>query len=167
VQLVQADMRWFNLCGSFTAILIPGNSLLHLLTIGDLRGCLSSVRRHLQPGGRLIFDVSKWDTARLARDPGQRHPVLRVSAPECGEFTIEEIATYDAVEQIRSIRWYLSAPGAADFRIIDYRLRVIFPQELSLLLETAGFRMEARFGEFTRESFQSSSPRQVCICLLD
>jgi len=167
VQLVEADMRRFNLPGSFAAILIPGNSLLHLLTIDDLRGCFTSVRRHLQANGRLVFDISKWDPVRLARDPGQRHPVLRVSDPERGEVTIEETATYDVVEQIRYIRWYLSAPGAADFRIIDYRLRVIFPQELSLLLETTGFRMEARFGEFTRESFQASSPRQVCICLPD
>jgi hypothetical protein len=51
-----------------------------------------------------------------------------------------------------------------NYRIIDYSLRVIFPQELLLLLDAAGLRMETRYGEFTREPFQSSSPRQVCIC---
>jgi len=158
-------MRRFNLPGLFSVILIPGNSLLHLLTIDDLMECLTAVRRHLQPDGRLVFDVSKWDLALLVRDPCERYPVLRLSDPERGEVTIEETATYDSAEQIRYIKWYLSASGAADFRTIDYRLRVIFPQELSLLLETAGFRIEARFGEFTRESFQSSSPRQVCICV--
>ena len=60
--------------------------------------------------------------------------------------------------------WYFSAPDAPDFRIIDYQLRVIFPQELLLLIETAGFRLDERYGEFPREPFQSSSPRQVCIC---
>ena len=60
--------------------------------------------------------------------------------------------------------WYLSAPDDSDFQIIDYRLRVIFPQELVLLLDCAGFRLETRYGEFTREAFTSSSPRQVCIC---
>jgi hypothetical protein len=138
-----------------------------LLTIGDLRACFTCARRHLLPSGRLIFDISKWDLAVLARDPVQRRPVLRFNDPERGEVAIEETATYDAAEQIRSITWYLSAPGAPDFRTIDYRLRVIFPQELPLLLESAGFRIEARFGEFPRDPLQSSSPRQVCVCLLD
>jgi SAM-dependent methyltransferase len=161
---VQADMRRFHLPGRFSAILIPGNSLLHLLTIDELKDCLLSVRRHLEAGGRLIFDISKWDLARLARDPGERFPVLRWIDPERGEVSIEETGSYDAARQVRAIRWYLSAPGAADFRTIDYCLRVIFPQELPLLLESAGFAIESRFGEFTRETFQSSSPRQVCVC---
>ena len=58
-----------------------------------------------------------------------------------------------------------SAPDEPDFQAIDYRLRVIFPQELVLLLACAGFRLETRYGEFTREAFTSSSPRQVCVCL--
>jgi hypothetical protein len=42
---------------------------------------------------------------------------------------------------------------------------VIFPQELMLLLDCAGFRLKTRYGEFSREAFTSSSPRQVCVCL--
>ena len=40
-------------------------------------------------------------------------------------------------------------------------LRVIFPQELLLLLEATGFSLDTRYGEFT----DASSPRQVRICL--
>ena len=159
IQFLEADMRSFDLPGKFAAILIPGNSLLHLFTLEDLMQCLRSVRRHLAPNGRLIFDISKWDLVRLARDAEERHLVLTVK-----DITIEEAASYDAADQIRHIVWYLSKPGAVDFRVIDYTLRVIFPQELLLLLDTAGFRVDARYGEFTREPFTSSSPRQVCIC---
>jgi SAM-dependent methyltransferase len=164
VQFVEADMRSFDLPGKFSAILIPGNSLLHLLSIGELRQCFASVRRHLAPNGRLVFDVSKWDLARLAPDAADRHPVQSVRDPKRGEITIEETATYDAAEQVRNIVWYFSAPGEADFRVVEYRLRVIFPQELLLLLEVAGFRLVARYGEFPRQVFDSGSPRQVCIC---
>ncbi len=164
VQFVEADMRHFDLPGKFSAIFIPGNSLLHLLTTDDLKQCLASVRRHLVPNGRLVFDISKWDLALLARDPAQRHPVLSVNDPKRGEITIEETASYDAANQIRHIVWHFSAPDAADFRVINYTLRVIFPQELSLLLDTAGFHLDARYGEFPRQPFDSSSPRQVCIC---
>jgi SAM-dependent methyltransferase len=159
VQFLEADMRRFGLPGKFAAILIPGNSLLHLFTAEDLTQCFRNVRRHLAPDGRLIFDISKWDIAMLARDARERYPVLTVN-----DITIEETASYDSAQQIRHIVWYLSKPGARDYRVIDYCLRVIFPQELLLLLDAAGLRMENRYGEFTREPFQSSSPRQVCIC---
>jgi SAM-dependent methyltransferase len=161
---VQADMRHFDLPGRFSTILIPGNSLLHMLTIEELKQCLTGVRRHLAPGGRLVFDISKWDMSRYTRNPGQRYPVFAVDHPKLGEITIEETASYDAASQVRDVVWYFSRAGAPDFRRIEYRLRVIFPQELSLLLECAGFRLEARYGEFTREPFEASSPRQVCIC---
>jgi len=159
VQFIEADMRSVELPGRFSAILIPGNSLLHLFAAEDLIKCFRNVRRHLAPNGRLIFDISKWDIAMLARDPPERDPVLTVK-----DISIEETASYDSAAQIRHIVWYLSKPGAVNYRIIDYSLRVIFPQELLLLLDAAGLRMETRYGEFTREPFQSSSPRQVCIC---
>ena len=52
------DMRRLGLPGPFSAILIPGNSLLHLLTGEALERCFACSRRHLLPGGRLVFDVS-------------------------------------------------------------------------------------------------------------
>jgi len=164
VQFVQADMRRFVLPGRFSAIFIAGNSLLHLLTIEDLTQCFASVRHHLAPRGRFVFDISNPDLRRLARDPNQRYCVLQVNHPQRGEVTLEETAEYDTATQIRHIRWYFSAPTAPDFRVIDYHLRMIFPQELLLLLEAGGFRLETRYGEFPRELFESSSPRQVCIC---
>jgi SAM-dependent methyltransferase len=163
VPFVQADMRNFDLPGKFSAILIAGNSLLHLLAIGDLRQCLASVRRHLASGGRLIFDISNPSPRLLAREAGPRYPLFRVNDPQRGDVSLEEIVNYDAAAQVSHIRWYLSAPGAPDFRVIDYSLRVIFPQELLLLLESTSFKLDERYGEFSRVPFESSSPRQVCI----
>jgi SAM-dependent methyltransferase len=154
IQFLEADMRSFELPRRFAAIFIPGNSLLHLVTIQDLKQCLGCVRRHLVDGGRLVFDISKWD---LTHQP--RHPLLSVN-----EITIEETSSYDAADQIRHVTWYLSSPGAPDYRVISFALRVIFPQEFLLLLEATGFKLDARYGEFTGEPFDSSSPRQVCIC---
>ena len=164
VQFLQADMRNFDLGAQFRAILIAGNSLLHLFTREELMQCLRTVRRHLAPGGQVVFDVSNPDLSLLARDPGRRYPSIRVQHAKRGEISLEETASYDAATQVRHIRWYFSAPGAPDFRTLDYRLRMIFPQELLLLLDATGFRLEVRYGEVTREPFVSSSPRQVCIC---
>jgi SAM-dependent methyltransferase len=163
-KFIHADMRYLDLSGQFATILIPGNSLLHLSAIEELKQCFAGTRRHLVPGGRLVFDISKWDMSRYARDPGRRYPAFTLEHPTAGELTVEETAGYDAAAQVRHVVWYVSTAGARDFRRIEYQLRVIFPQELLLLLETVGFRLEARFGEFTREPFGASSPRQVCVC---
>ena len=55
IEFVEADMRSFDFGRRFSTILIPGNSLLHLLGREDLMQCLACVRRHLAAGGRLDF----------------------------------------------------------------------------------------------------------------
>ncbi len=166
IEFVEADMRNFELSGEFAAILIPGNSLLHLLSIEDLTQCLGSVRRHLAPGGRLVFDISKWDGRALAEAIGQSVPVLTVNDPRGGEIAIEETTSYDPLLQVRRFAWYVSSAGLPA-REITYTLRVIFPQELTLLLQNAGFSLQARYGEFPRQPFDESSPRQVCVCVAE
>ena len=164
IEFIEADMRFLDLGTRFSTILIPGNSLLHLLTIEDLRLCLNGVRRHLAPGGRLVFDISKWDLRRLTTDPNERHPVLRLSHSRMGEILVEESSDFDSAAQVRHVRWYLSTAQTPDFQVADYTLRVIFPQELPLLVESAGLRLDERYGELPRQPFDSTSPRQVCVC---
>jgi SAM-dependent methyltransferase len=158
VEFATADMRNFELGGPFAAVLIPGNSLCHLFTGEELKNCFACVHRHVAPGGRFIFDVSKWDLARLASKPDERVPVMST-----GDLIIEEVAEYDSATQARRIIWFVKNIATGETREIDHSLRVIFPQELLLLIEMTGFRLDARYGEFSREPFGPASPRQVCI----
>lgn len=57
VELSQGDMRDFTLGKQFSLVTIPFRPFLHLLTVEDQLACLSCIRRHLMPGGRLILDV--------------------------------------------------------------------------------------------------------------
>src|SRR5688572_5062959 len=57
VEWVQGDMRDFDLGRTFDLVLIAGNSLLHLHETDDLVSCFRSVRAHLAPGARFVFDV--------------------------------------------------------------------------------------------------------------
>ena len=164
LEFIQGDMRDFHLPNRFGLIFLAGNSLQHLLSVDDLRRCLACARRHLAPGGRLVFDVSNPDPAQLARDSGQRNPVMQVSDPKRGLTVLEEKATYDPASGIRDVVWYLSGPGEPDFRVIDYRLRMIFPAEIEQALAATGFRVNTRFGEYTRIPFEPASPRQVYLC---
>ena len=47
VQLVEGDMRRFDLSRTFKLITTPFRSFQHLITVEDQRACLASVHRHL------------------------------------------------------------------------------------------------------------------------
>jgi SAM-dependent methyltransferase len=164
VEFVQADMRSFDLSRQFPIIFIAGNSLQHLLTAEDLQQCFGCVHRHLARGGRLVFDVANPDPRQLEPDTGQRAVAFKVNDAQRGEITLEETATYDPATRIRDVVWYLSAPGAPNFRVIDYILRMTSPADIMQALETADFRVDTRYGEYTRIPFEPASPRQVYIC---
>jgi SAM-dependent methyltransferase len=56
-QFYKTDMRTFQLPFQFDFATCFYNSINHALTLPDLRRVLRSVRRHLRPGGRFLFDV--------------------------------------------------------------------------------------------------------------
>lgn len=164
IEFIQADMCDFVLRARFSLIFIAGNTLQHLLAPGDLVRCFACARRHLLPGGRLVFDVAVPDPKQLALDSGQRHPVMQVKHPLHGLITLEETASYDASSGLRDIVWYLSKPDVPDFRVVGFRLRMIFPSQVEQALEATGLRLHTRYGEYSRVPFEPSSPRQVCLC---
>ena len=57
VTLVTADMRAFDMPERFALVIAPFRVFLHNLTDADRLACLSRVRHHLRPGGRLAFNV--------------------------------------------------------------------------------------------------------------
>lgn len=164
LRLVEADMRGFDLGERFATVFVARNSLLHLHTTDDLRACFHAVRRHLLPGGAFVFDVFNPRPAILARRPDERMPLMRLDDPARGEVTLEGTSDYDAAAQVNRSTLYFSAPGAPDFLVVPLHLRCIFPQELPLLVEACGFRLESRRGGPGGEPFVGTSRRQVCVC---
>jgi SAM-dependent methyltransferase len=57
IELVEGDMRSFDLGRRFRMITIPFRGLSHLLDVEAQVGCLACVKRHLMPGGVFAFDV--------------------------------------------------------------------------------------------------------------
>ncbi len=163
VRWVCDDMRRFSLGERFSAAIIVRNTLLQLVDIADLRACLAAVREHLLPEGRFVFDIFNPDVRILASPPHERILVRRFEHPRRGEVTLELTSDYDAASQVNRGTWYHSTAEEPDFEVTPIPLRCIFPQELPLLLESEGLRLEARWGGFSREAFASGSRFQVCV----
>ena len=161
---VLSDMRRFALGRRFELIFVAFNSLLHLMTNEALAECFACVREHLAPGGTFAFDVFNPSVEMLARSPSERTTVVRVPDDTLGEIHVEATMNYDAATQVNRSTFHFSAPGRADYMTVPIHLRSLFPLELPLLLSANEFRLEARYGDFGREPFESGSARQVCIC---
>ena len=76
---------------------------------------------------------------------------------------VEEVASYDSISQIRTAVWRVPDGANGGRELAPLRLRLIFPQELLLLLKAAGLNLRARFGDFSGHPLTEASLNQVCI----
>lgn len=166
VEWVQGDMRDFDLGRTFDLVFIAANSLLHLHQADALVDCFRSVRRHLAPGGRLVFDVFNPSVLMLAQADGlrRRRDALSFADPDRGVVHVDVAETYDAAAQVTRGRWWFSTDSEADFLVAPLEIRSIFPQELPLLLSLGGLRVVERFGDWSRSPFTAHSTIQLCVC---
>jgi SAM-dependent methyltransferase len=169
VEWVQGDMRDFDLGRTFDLVFITANSLLHLHEAADLLSCFRSVRAHLAPGARFIFDVFNPNVRFLADADGVRRTreVLSFVDPDRGNVRVDVAETYDAAAQVTRGTWHFSADFEPDFVVAPLELRSIFPQELPLLLSLGGLRLVERFGDWSGRPFTGDAAIQLCVCEAD
>ncbi len=166
VDWVLGDMRDFDLGRTFDLVFIAGNSLLHLHEAADLLSCFRSVRAHLAPGARFIFDVFNPNVRLLADADGVRRTrdALSFVDPDRGNVTVDVSDTYDAATQVTRGTWHCSSEVEPDFFVAPLELRSIFPQELPLLLSSAGLQLVERFGDWSGRPFTADAATQLCVC---
>jgi SAM-dependent methyltransferase len=166
VEWIQCDMRSFDLGRTFDYVFIAANSLLHLHEAEDLVSCFRSVRRHMAPGARFVFDVFNPSVRLLAEADGVRRTrkSLSFTDPERGSVSVDVAETYDAPAQVTRGTWYLSTDSEPDFVVVPLEIRSIFPQELPLLLSRGGLELVERFGDWSGGPFAVDAPLQLCIC---
>jgi SAM-dependent methyltransferase len=68
-RLVEGDMTSFALPSRFSLVIIACNTVSLLLEEADLAAALGAIRRHLLPGGALVFDVSRVEGHSWHRPP--------------------------------------------------------------------------------------------------
>jgi hypothetical protein len=128
--------------------------------------CFRSVRRHLAPGARFIFDVFNPSVRLLAEADGVRRTrdSLSFTDPDRGRVRVDVAETYDAPAQVTRGTWFLSTDADPDFVAAPLEIRSIFPQELPLLLSLGGLRLVDRFGDWSGRELMGDAPLQLCVC---
>jgi SAM-dependent methyltransferase len=166
-ELVQADMSDFDLKRKFSLATITYGPFNNLLTVRDQLSCLKCIYRHLNRGGRLVFDVFYARPDEL---------LIRENTP----IVIEQLPFLMA--DGRSVTWGLLFHDVDyqnqiiheelqyDIRYPDGRLeRLIYPEtlrfffrfEVEHLLVRAGFNVEAVYADFNRTPFGAKPPDEL------
>lgn len=167
VQLIEGDMREFDLGREFALITIPFRPFQHLTAVEDQIACLTTLHRHLKSGGRLVLDLFNPSIPYLA-DPARLH--------EFGdepEFTIpdgrrvrrrERIVARDYFNQVQDTEliYYVTHPDGRQERLMHaFPMRYLFRYEAEHLLARCGFEIEALYADYDKSPYGSRYPGEL------
>ncbi len=161
----RADMRDFDLGREFSLVTLPFRSFQHLLTVADQLACLSRVREHLAPRGRLVLDVFNPSIAFLAREPSGdeaeppfRMPDGRTVARIC------RVVSRDLFRQVQNVElvYDVEHPGGLKERVVHaFPMRYFFRFEVEHLLRRSGFALDAVHADFAGNPYGSTYPGEM------
>ena len=163
---VDGDARAFDLDRQFRLILLPSNSICHLLTRQDLEACLATVARHLHPEGRFALNVFVPSMPLLLRSPDEDQDFGGYVDPESGEQVVmTHRSRYDAATQLKHNQLSRRVGNGPIEPDGELTMRIYFPQELDALLWYNGFEIEHKYGD-DRRPFDAESGMQYYILKL-
>lgn len=163
--LKQGDLRSVRLHQRFPLVVAPFNVFMHLYERRDVERALLTVKAHLAPRGRFIFDVMVPDAGALARDPNRVYRAPAIRWPSDGKrYRYGETFHYDPITQVQLVTMIFEDPNDPDNTFIaPLTHRQFFPVELEALLHYNGFTLEARFGDFDRGPLLPDSESQIIV----
>ena len=167
VQLVEGDMRRFELSQSFQLITLPFRPFQHLTTVADQLACLGCLRKHLAQDGRLILDIfNPWMKALVKTNFGEEvSEEPEFSMPD-GRKVIRrhKIVSRDEANQVNYVEliYYVTHPDGRQERLVQaFPMRYLFRFEAEHLLARAGFEVEQLYADYDRSPFGSKQPGEL------
>ncbi len=141
------------------------NTLMHLPTQDDQLAVLVNAQRHLRPDGLLLVDLFNPDIVRLSEVAGLQELadqwIDEESGAEVYKWSVRHLDVAHQLQDTLFIYEQIFADGRVQKRAIPFTLRFLWPSEGKLLLQMAGFRVEAVYGDFEGTAYDDSSERLI------
>ncbi|HET6299456.1 MAG TPA: class I SAM-dependent methyltransferase [Kribbella sp.] len=154
IPVVIGDMATTQVPGEFTLVYLVFNTISNLLTQSEQVACFRNAARHLSPGGRFVIEL--WVPELRKLPPGQQATVGQV---EPGYILLD---TYDVLhQQVVSHHFHFGDDKQAELFRSPHRY--IWPAELDLMAQLAGFELESRHADWTGAGFTADSPSHVSV----
>lgn len=140
--------------GEFTLVYLVYNTISNLLTQREQVACFRNAARHLSPGGRFVIEL--W-VPELRKLPPDQSAVVHRAAP--GSIGLD---TYDVVHQ-QIVSHHFRFGEGREARLFRSPHRYIWPAELDLMAQLAGFELESRHADWIGSEFTAESPSHVSV----
>ncbi|QSB13271.1 class I SAM-dependent methyltransferase [Natronosporangium hydrolyticum] len=154
IPVVVGDMATETAPGQYTLVYLVYNTISNLLTQAEQVACFRNAARHLLPGGRFVIELGVPELRKLP--PGQQAVVFG-SAP--GYIGLD---TYDVLRQ-HLVSHHFRLDESRRARLFRSRHRYVWPAELDLMAQLAGFELERRDADWAGAEFTAESPSHVSI----
>ena len=169
VKLVEADMRSFDLGQRFDMAFCAFGSFEQLLTTDDQLACLSAVAKHLAPGGVFVAELRSLTAIDWDAEPQLLHEWTRPDPANGGQISkLRSVATSRArqitIDTVIFDR--TAADGTVSRRIIEVPMRAIGRFELEHLLDRAGLRLDALYGDTALSPYTDESDSMIFVAEL-
>lgn len=151
----------------FSLIICPFNTFMHLLTPGDQLALLTCARKHLNPGGRLVLDLTHPGPV-YAHNDDESLTLQRTFRDDEQNLTIQQFSTFrlERTWGLAHIQWQYDAiavDGTVRRTLVPLTLRYTFPAEMGLLLERTGFHLAHLYGDYDESMLTDDSDRMIVI----
>ena len=154
IPVVLGDMATASAPGEFSLVYLVYNTIANLLTQEEQVACFRNAARHLAPGGRFVIEL--W-IPELRKLPPGVHATVWVSEP--GYIGLD---TYDVLHQrVVSHHFRFDEGRAADHGHTPHRY--IWPAELDLMGQLAGFTLESRHADWDGSELTEDSRSHVSV----
>jgi SAM-dependent methyltransferase len=154
IPVVIGDMATARAPGEYTLVYLVYNTISNLLSQAEQVACFRNAARHLLPGGHFVIEL--WVPELRKLPPGQRATVYHIEPGYIG------LDTYDVVQQhVVSHHFRFGDDRRAELFRSPHRY--IWPAELDLMAQLAGFEFETRHADWVGSEFTAESPSHVSV----
>ncbi len=154
IPVIAGDMATARAPGECALVYLVYNTISNLLTQAEQVACFRNAARHLTPGGRFVIELGVPELRRLP--PGQQAVVWH-----CGTGYIG-LDTYDVLRQ-HVVSHHFRFDETKTARLYRSPHRFIWPAELDLMAQLAGFELESRHADWLGTEFTAESRSHVSV----
>jgi SAM-dependent methyltransferase len=154
IPVIVGDMATAIAPGRYALVYLVYNTISNLLTQAEQVACFRNAARHLVPGGRFVIELWVPELRRLP--PGRQATVWHTEPGYIG------LDVYDVVRQ-RVVSHHFTFDESVQARLVRSPHRYVWPAELDLMAQVAGFELETRDADWTGAEFTADSRSHVSV----
>ena len=167
VRLVEGDFAACDLGRAYRFAFTLMNTFLHLPDLPAQIAALKHWREALAPKGLLLIDVFNPDMGQLATMDGRLEWEQTWINGDTGErvmkFLTRVVEPSEQVMSVNHIYEEIAADGMVRRTVATFNLRYIWRFEAELLLDKAGFELEAIYGDWDMSPYASDGERMILV----